>query len=171
VNNAGVYEFSPIENVTTNTTANSTTLMFSACFLPHVKQRNISQGRWKHRQHQLLVSQASIPNASAYSGTKVRGRDYALPFGRTRTTQDSREFDQPGMVITEGVKTADSKALISRRTSKSGLRLDALDSRKISRRRQCSLLRETQPGSLAKHSSSLAVCAKRKGRQKTARLR
>lgn len=108
VNNAGVYEFSPIENVNPEhyrklfdinvlgllSTSREATKYFGKDGGSIV---NISS----------LVSQSAIPNASTYSGTKgavdAITRSLSAELGPRKIRVNSIN---PGMVITEGVKTA-----------------------------------------------------------------
>ena len=108
MNNAGVYEFSPIENVTTEHYRKLyDTNVLGLLSASREAAKHFGKDGGSIVNISSLVSQASIPNASAYSGTKgavdAITRSLSAELGPRKIRVNSIN---PGMVITEGVKTA-----------------------------------------------------------------
>jgi len=108
VNNAGVYEFSPIENVTIEHYRKLyDTNVLGLLSASREAAKYFGKDGGSIVNVSSLVSQASIPNASAYSGTKgavdAITRSLSAELGPRKIRVNSIN---PGMVITEGVKTA-----------------------------------------------------------------
>ena len=108
VNNAGVYEFAPLEDVTEKQFHwHFDTNVLGMLLVTQEALKHFNSNGGSIVNISSLVSQASIPNASAYSGTKgavdAITRSLSAELGPRKIRVNSIN---PGMVITEGVKTA-----------------------------------------------------------------
>jgi len=108
INNAGVYEFSPLENITPehyHKLYDVNVLGLLSTSREAAKYFGKDGGSIVNVSS--LVSQSAIPNAAAYSGTKgavdAITRSLSAELGPRKIRVNSIN---PGMVITEGVKTA-----------------------------------------------------------------
>jgi len=108
VNNAGVYEFSPIENVTTDHYRKLFDInVLGLLSASREAAKHFGKDGGSIINISSLVSQMAVPNASAYSGTKgavdAITKSLSSELGPRKIRVNSIN---PGLVITEGVKTA-----------------------------------------------------------------
>lgn len=108
VNNAGVYEFSPLENVTTEHYRKLFDInVLGLLSASREAAKHFGKDGGSIINISSLVSQMAVPNASAYSGTKgavdAITKSLSSELGPRKIRVNSIN---PGMVITEGVKTA-----------------------------------------------------------------
>ena len=108
VNNAGVYEFSPLENVTTEHYRRLFDInVLGLLSASREAAKHFGKDGGSIINISSLVSQMAVPNASAYSGTKgavdAITKSLSSELGPRKIRVNSIN---PGMVITEGVKTA-----------------------------------------------------------------
>src|SRR5262245_42314794 len=108
VNNAGVYEFSPIENVTPEQYRKLYDInVLGLLSTSREAAKYFGKDGGSIINISSLVSQMGVPNASVYSGTKgavdAITKSLSSELGSRKIRVNSIN---PGMVITEGVKTA-----------------------------------------------------------------
>jgi 3-oxoacyl-[acyl-carrier protein] reductase len=108
VNNAGIYEFSPLENITPEHYRKQFDInVLGLLSASREAAKYFGKDGGSIVNISSIVSQSSIPNASAYSGTKgavdAITRSLSAELGPRKIRVNSIN---PGMVITEGVKTA-----------------------------------------------------------------
>lgn len=107
VNNAGVYEFAPIENVTTEQYRKLYDInVLGLLSTSREAAKYFGKDGGSIVNVSSLVSTSAIPNASVYSGTKgavdAITRSLSAELGPRKIRVNSIN---PGLVITEGVKT------------------------------------------------------------------
>jgi 3-oxoacyl-[acyl-carrier protein] reductase len=108
VNNAGVYEFLPIENVTPEHYHKLFDInVLGLLSTSREAAKHFGKDGGSIINISSVVSQMAVPNASAYSGTKgavdAITKSLSSELGPRKVRVNSIN---PGMVITEGVKTA-----------------------------------------------------------------
>jgi 3-oxoacyl-[acyl-carrier protein] reductase len=108
VNNAGIYEFFPIENVTPEHYRKLFDInVLGLLSASREAAKHFGKDGGSIINISSVVSQMAVPNASAYSGTKgavdAITKSLSSELGPRKIRVNSIN---PGMVITEGVKTA-----------------------------------------------------------------